>query len=113
MSVDSGIRCSCGCRITEKDIQQQGFVMSRWKPVFVYLKYKCPQCHAVSEQLIDFEDWSISLLSDQAEPLPEDREHFAELGSIQPEEVIEFAHYLHHHGPRALRELANTTAHEN
>jgi len=112
MSVDSGVRCSCGCRITEKDVQQQGFVMSRSKPVFIYLKYKCPQCHACGEQLIHLEDWSTSLLRDPTELPSKDQEHLTELGAIEPQEVIEFAYRLQWDGPRALREL-HTAANDN
>ena len=94
MSLDSGIRCSCGCRITESDIQQQGFVMSQWKPVFVYLRYHCPHCHEAGEELVDLADWAISLLRQPTDLTPQERERLAALGPIGADEVIEFARRL-------------------
>lgn len=107
MSLKSGIRCSCGCRITERDVQQQGFVMSHWKPVFVYLRYRCPQCHAAGEDLINVEEWDISLLREPAELTPEEIERLAELGPIEANEIIEFSVHLSRKGTTALRELAD------
>jgi len=107
MSLDSGIRCSCGCRITESDIQQQGFVMSQWKPVFVYLRYHCPHCHEDGEELVDLADWDISLLRAPTELTPEERERLAALGAIGADEVIEFARRLRLGGGTPVRELVD------
>lgn len=107
MSPDSAIRCACGYRITERDVQQQGFVMSRWKPVFVYLRYRCPNCRASGEELIGFEDWDISLLRHATGPAPQERERIAALGLIEPDEIIEFSRRISREGGTSLRELVD------
>lgn len=60
---DGGIRCACGHRITTEEVTQNGLVMVRWQPLFVYLKYRCAECGQLGEELIPTEEWDGSLLS--------------------------------------------------
>jgi len=83
--------------------------MSQSKPMFIYLKYQCPRCHASDERLIDFEDWDSSLLRAWTEMVPGEEERVARLGPIEPEEIIDFACRVKYDGVQAVRDLADST----
>lgn len=57
-----GIYCSCGRRVKADAVIQHGFVMVRWEPVFVYLKYRCRHCGQVGEELVPCEEWEADIL---------------------------------------------------
>jgi len=40
--------------------------MSRWRPIWVYLKYRCSHCRMVGEKLINHRDWDEDMLADEA-----------------------------------------------
>ena len=49
MSAKSRIVCACGRQIEGREVLQQGYFMSRWKPVWVFLKYRCSRCRMLGE----------------------------------------------------------------
>lgn len=108
MSSPAGIWCECGRRITIHHVLQHGFVMSQWVPQFVYIKYRCPRCHAIGRELLDFELWDSSVLDvPEMEPTPDEWERFGEMGDIPHDEMMEFARQLRTVSSAALDRLAS------
>ena len=77
MSARPNIICACGRRIEGREVLQQGYFMSRWKPVWVLVKYRCSRCRMLGEQLIDYSQWDGSVLEcDAAEPSADEAASF-------------------------------------
>lgn len=90
MPAKSSIVCACGRRIEGREVLQHGYFMSHWKPVWVFVKYRCSRCRMLGEKLVDYNQWDESILD--GEPSEDDLvETATPLGEIDDEEVREFA----------------------
>ena len=72
---------------------QTGLYLSVLGPSYIYVRYRCGRCKRMGEQLVEQECWDPAVL--QPEPAAvttADLKHFAEMGEITEDEVIEF-HY--------------------
>lgn len=91
----TGIFCSCGQRIYEKDVVQRGYYLRRVGSNFVYIRYRCSRCKRLGEQFIRQESWDERLLhGDISELTPHQKERLAKLGPITVDEMIDFHEYL-------------------
>jgi len=97
MSSPPQIVCACGRAVRAPDVLQHGYFMTRWRPVWVYLKYRCPRCRMLGQKLTDYRDWDESALHSGDESCVVDAAR-AVLGEIADREVEEFSVRL-----RALR----------
>lgn len=106
MSAKSSIVCACGRRIEGREVLQHGYLMSHWKPIWVFVKYRCSRCRMLGEKLVDYNDWDESILDGE---WPE--RHLSEmapltsLGEIDDEEVREFAKQISALRPSDLDQL--------
>ena len=95
MSAKSKITCACGRQIEGREVLQQGYFMNHWKPVWVFVKYRCSRCRMLGEQLVDYEQWEEGALGPgpglHAVAAPPAT---APLGEIDEGEVQEFAEHL-------------------
>ncbi len=97
MSRKTGIRCSCGHRITPREILKHGIMMADWRPIYAYVRFRCSRCRRLGEQLIDYPRWDQSVVADDGVELnPRERAKFDALAPITTDEVIEFASGLKH-----------------
>ncbi len=91
MSAKVAIQCSCGHRISAKEVLRHGIFMHRYRPLYAYVRYRCARCKRLGEKLVDYERWDQSVLHQPSGELTEDeRAQFKQMGRIQPDEVIEF-----------------------
>ena len=91
MSAKVAIRCSCGHRISAKEVLRHGIFMHRYRPLYAYVRYRCSRCKRLGEKLIDYELWDQSVLREpSAELTEEERTRFQQMGKISSDEVIEF-----------------------
>ena len=86
------ITCACGRRIEGREVLQHGYFMNHWKPVWVFVKYRCSRCRMLGEQLVDYSQWDETILEGGAaqvafEPAPA----FVASGEIDDDEVRLFA----------------------
>lgn len=89
----TAIKCHCGQRIHQKDVMQTGYHMRMLGPSFVYVKFRCSRCKKLGEQFVKQNDWEAGVLKDNAsELMAGEREHFAALGPIDMNEMVDF-HY--------------------
>ena len=87
----TSIKCNCGQRIIAKDVVQHGYYLRLFGPSFVYVKFRCSRCKKLGEQFIKQEEWEEGILKDQVvESAPEEKAHFAAMGPIDINEVIDF-----------------------
>jgi len=104
MSVKPSIVCTCGRRIEGREVLQHGYFMNHWKPVWVFVKYRCSRCRMLGEQLVDYSQWDETVLdSDVADVAPA----VASLGAIDDDEVRDFAEKLGMLKPSDLDNLAH------
>ncbi len=91
MSAKVAIQCSCGHRISAKEVLRHGIFMHRYQPLYAYVRYRCARCKRLGEKLIDYELWDQSVLHrPSGEVTEEERTQFADMGEIQLDEMIEF-----------------------
>jgi hypothetical protein len=64
--------------------------MTHWRPVWVFVKYRCSRCRMLGEQLVDYAQWDESAL-DAAFGAPP---ALVASGEIDDEEVRRFAEKL-------------------
>ncbi len=91
MSVKSSIVCACGRRIEGREVLQHGYFMNHWKPIWVFVKYRCSRCRMLGEHLVDYSQWDGSILDSDA---PDVTPALAPLGQIDDDEVRGFAERL-------------------
>jgi hypothetical protein len=109
MSATPKIVCACGRRIEGREVLQHGYFMSHWKPVWVFVKYRCSRCRMLGEKLVDYDQWDETALDGEApEPAFAEAPTFAPLGEIDDEEVRGFAERLSTLRPSDLDKLAGT-----
>lgn len=91
----TGIFCSCGQRIYDKDVVHRSYYLRRVGSNFVYIRYRCPRCKRLGEQFIRQERWDERLLRGEANELtPSEKERVEKLGPITVDEMIDFHEYL-------------------
>jgi hypothetical protein len=78
--------------------------MNHWKPVWVFVKYRCSRCRMLGEQLVDYSQWDESVLGSDA---PDAAPSLAPLGAIDDDEVRDFAEKLGTLKPSDLDNLAH------
>ena len=87
------IKCGCGQRVLRRNVIQTGLYVSVLGPSYVYVRFKCGRCKRVGEHMIKEGDWDPSILQLHGKRRGEvDARRFEQMGSITPEEVIDF-HY--------------------
>jgi len=92
MSAPSKVTCACGHHIQGRDLLRRGCFMSRWQPIWVYLKYRCSRCRMVGEKLIDYQDWDEHMLADEGVlSEAEGGGRSTVLGAIGDDELREFS----------------------
>jgi len=95
MSAQPKITCSCGRHIEGREILEQGYFMNQWKPVWVYLKYRCSRCRMLGEKLVEYTHWDESVLGFEAgEPSGVEAAGPPQRGAIDEAEVEEFTHKI-------------------
>jgi len=111
MSAQSRITCSCGRQIEGREVLQQGYFMTAWRPVWVYVKYRCSRCRMLGERLVDYTQWTDDALSSEpAGPpagLPID---LPSTGEIADAEIAAFADRLRSLRFADLDQLADSLA---
>ncbi len=106
MSMITAIRCRCGHRVVAREVLQRGFLMVQWKPVYVYVKYRCARCKRLGKEFIDYEAWDEAILRDfLGNSDPEEAARFEGLGPIAPTEIVAFRRELRREGARAIEAL--------
>jgi hypothetical protein len=91
MSAKVAIRCSCGRRISAREVLRHGIFMHHYRPLYAYVRYRCARCKRLGEKLIDYELWDQSVLHQPSEELTEEEQaRFDQMGEIEPDEVIQF-----------------------
>ena len=91
MSAKVAIRCSCGHRISAREVLRHGIFMHRYQPLYAYVRYRCSRCKRLGEKLIDYELWDQSVLRRPAGELTDkERVRFKRMGEIEPDEIIQF-----------------------
>ena len=109
MSMTTAIRCTCGHRVVAREVLQRGFMMVQWKPVYVFLKYRCARCQRLGREFVDYAAWDEAILRDFSPgPPPEEARRLRRLGPIVPAEVIAFRQALRQGGRRAIEGLRRT-----
>ena len=89
----TAIKCNCGQRINQKDVMQTGHYLRMFGPSFVYVKFRCSRCKKLGEQFVKQEEWEDGILKDSTSELSTgEKERFAQLGSIDMGEMVDF-HY--------------------
>jgi hypothetical protein len=84
-------------------VLQHGYFMNHWKPVSVFVKYRCSRCRMLGEQLVDYTQWDGNVLEGEAADGPP-----APLGEIDDEEIRRFAERLETLRPSDLDDLADS-----
>jgi len=105
MSGKPSIVCTCGRRIEGREVLQHGYFMNHWKPIWVFVKYRCSRCRMLGEQLVDYSQWDGSILDGDA---PDAGPALAPLGGIDDDEVRRFAEKLGTLKPTDLDHLARS-----
>jgi hypothetical protein len=101
------LRCKCGQRIEIEDLVQISYYPRSLGPNMVHLRYQCPRCARVGEQLIRQQEWDKLFLdaSPSGEFSLEERQQFAHLEPITEEEVVQFRERLESVNPlQSLRD---------
>ena len=76
-------------------------------PQFVYIKYQCPRCAVIAQELLEFYTWDAAILDPPPPELTEEeRERFVGLGAISLAEMARFGIWLRTAGAAALEALA-------
>ncbi|MFQ6132810.1 MAG: hypothetical protein ACE5R4_12290 [Armatimonadota bacterium] len=95
MSPKTGIRCSCGQRISAREVLKHGIMMAHWQPLYAYIRYRCSRCQRLGERVVDYKRWDQSELRESAsEVTQEERAKFERLPPITSDEIIRFAKAL-------------------
>jgi len=95
MSAKPGIMCACGRRIEGREVLQHGYFMTHWRPVWVFVKYRCSRCRMLGEQLVEYAQWDDSALDADAPGRAfEAPPALVAPGEIGDEEVRQFAEKL-------------------
>lgn len=89
-----GIHCQCGQFIRLRDLVQMILGMVGDTPVFVYVKYECPNCQRKEWQYVTTQDLRACLLGSQDQESPADQRE--QRGPIGVDEVIDFYEALEH-----------------
>jgi len=109
MSAKLSIVCACGRRIEGREVLQHGYFMAHWRPVWVFVKYRCSRCRMLGEQLVDYAQWDESVLdADAPGAVFETPPTLVALGEIDDEEVRRFAERLRALRPSDLDSLARS-----
>lgn len=91
----TGIFCSCGQRIYDKDVVYRSYHRRRVGSNLVYIRYRCSRCKRLGEQFIRQEVWDERLLRGEPDEMtPSERERMKKLGPITLDEMLEFHDYL-------------------
>ncbi len=86
----TSIRCTCGERITCREVVRRSSYEKVFGPSFIYLRYRCCRCRRYGERFIARSEWHEGLLAEEPEaivapvtpPRPE--------GPITDAEALEF-----------------------
>ncbi|MGQ9731960.1 MAG: hypothetical protein ACUVX8_11905 [Candidatus Zipacnadales bacterium] len=109
MSAPSKIICACGRQIEGREVLQHGYFMSHWKPVWVFLKYRCSRCRMLGEKLVDYNQWDERILDgDSIDETDSDTARPIRKGPIDAKEVQQFAERLRTLRPSDLDHLAES-----
>ncbi|HID07986.1 MAG TPA: hypothetical protein EYP10_12665 [Armatimonadetes bacterium] len=98
------IVCQCGHSINLNDILQVGIWIRSTGDVSLYIRYRCPKCRRIGEELI--EDTNVALPPPERpliETSPAERRKFRRMKPITSDELIDFYRYL-----KNLRRLPRT-----
>lgn len=92
MSPKTGIRCSCGHRISAREVLKHGIMMAHWQPLYAYVRYRCSRCKRLGERVVDYERWDQSALKEYTGEITEqERTKFDRMPPITSDEIIRFA----------------------
>ncbi|MCA1595092.1 MAG: hypothetical protein LC772_01500 [Chloroflexi bacterium] len=95
MYTSTHIKCGCGQRVVARDVLTTGYLLHTGAQVFVYVKFRCPRCKKLGQEVINRDRWNWSALEDTpGEITADERKKFDRLGSIPVEEVIDFHFHL-------------------
>ena len=109
MSARGRIVCACGRQIEGREVLQQGYFMSHWKPVWVFVKYRCSRCRMLGEKLVDYSQWDEAALEREPdETRPEPASALVALGQIDDEEVRRFGETIRTLRPSDLDQLSRS-----
>ncbi len=109
MSNQPRILCSCGRQIRGREVLQQGHFMSQWKPMSVYVKFRCSRCRMLGERLVDYARWEEGILSQETDDVAAvDGAPVVATGVIEDAEVERFAETISTLRASDIEQLANT-----
>lgn len=91
MNTKTHIKCACGQRVVAKDVLTTGYLLHTGTQVFVFVKFRCPGCKKLGQEVVNRERWDWSVLEDQPGEMDiEERGRFEALGPIKGEEAFDF-----------------------
>ena len=91
MNTQTHIKCACGQRITGRDVLTTGYLLQTGTQVFVFVKFRCPRCKKLGQEVINRERWDWAVLNEAPGELSMDeRKKFEQMGSIRRDEAVEF-----------------------
>jgi|YNPNPStandDraft_1061719.scaffolds.fasta_scaffold22575_2 hypothetical protein len=99
----AGIHCQCGQFIRLRDLVQMVLGMVGDTPVFVYVKYECPNCQRKEWRYVTTQDLQACLQGSEEPEAAVARQE--RRGPIDVDEVIDFYEALEHLTPADWAEL--------
>ncbi len=99
------LKCTCGHRVTRRDVMQQGTYMRQFGPNYIYVKYRCSRCKKLGEHYVKQEEWAEAMLQDAGTEATEiEKKRFSSLGNITLDEMRRFHEALNN--DTILKEIA-------
>ena len=91
MSTKTYIKCACGQRVVAKDVLTTGYLLHTGPQVFVFVKFRCPRCKKLGQEVVNRDRWDWSVLEEEpGEVSLDERKRFEDLGPIRTDELLEF-----------------------
>lgn len=107
MSESHGIHCQCGQFIRLRDLVQMVLGMVEDTPVFVYVRYQCPNCQRKEWRYVSTQDLQACLRGSEEKEVPA---HLCkDMGAIDVDEVIDFYEALENLSPGDWTALLDAT----
>lgn len=87
----TAIRCSCGQRVSAREVLHTGYYPRMFGPSLVYVRYRCSRCRKRGEQRVTQEEWESGILKEVTmETSAPEQVTFGTLGPIEIRELVEF-----------------------
>jgi hypothetical protein len=91
MNTKTHIKCACGQRVITKDVLTTGYLLQTGSQVFVFVKFRCPRCKKLGQEVINRNRWDWSVLEEEPGEMGlDEKKRFELLGPIRVDEALEF-----------------------